>query len=174
VRSTARCLSCTHTNTHTLSHVHTKMSECKYTHTFFKDLNGWKVVFMCVCMFLCFFITIFIHFVFCHCPNLSADKYTSLRARSHQMRLSKMLWYGAFLIFSRFSGAVKSLNILNFKCRSSMSHSANAANRIKQEAGFRSCFPDENLILAVFNSEELYNSKSKRYSNSLLLGRKCN
>jgi len=42
-----------------------------------------------------------------------------------------------------------------------MSHSAKAANRIKQEAGFPSCFPDETLILAVFNNEELYNSKSK-------------
>jgi len=52
-----------------------------------------------------------------------------------------------------------------------MSHSAKAANRIKQEAGFPSCFPDE---AAVFNSEELYNSKSKHDSNSLLLSRKCN
>jgi len=70
------------------------------------------------------------------------------------------------VFFLRFSGAVKSLNILNFKRvarrrggaeahRSSMSHSANAANRIKQEAGLPSCFPDENLILAVFNYEEL-------------------
>jgi len=41
----------------------------------------------------------------------------------------------------------------------------NAANRIKQEAGFPSCFPDENLILVVFNYEALYNSKSKHNSN---------
>jgi len=40
-----------------------------------------------------------------------------------------------------------------------------AANLIKQEAGFPACFPDENLMLAVFNYEELYNSKSKHYSN---------
>jgi len=46
-----------------------------------------------------------------------------------------------------------------------MSNSANAANRIKQEAGFPSCFPEENLILAVFNDEELYNPKSKHDSN---------
>ncbi|TNN70185.1 hypothetical protein EYF80_019556 [Liparis tanakae] len=45
-----------------------------------------------------------------------------------------------------------SFNILNFKRRSSMSHSAKAANRIKQEAGFPSCFPDET---AVFNYEEI-------------------
>ncbi|TNN53648.1 hypothetical protein EYF80_036156 [Liparis tanakae] len=31
------------------------------------------------------------------------------------------------------------------------SRSPKAANRIKQEAGFPSCFPDETLILAVFN-----------------------
>jgi len=55
-----------------------------------------------------------------------------------------------------------------------MSHSAKAANRIKQEAGFRSCLPAETLILAVFNYEELYNSKSKHDSNWLLLSRKCN
>jgi len=49
-----------------------------------------------------------------------------------------------------------------------------AANGIKQEAGFPSCFPDENLILAVFNYEELYNSKWKHDSSWLPLGRKCN
>jgi len=48
---------------------------------------------------------------------------------------------------------------------SSMSNSAKAANRIKQEAGFPSSFPDEIFILAVFNFEELYNSKSKHNSN---------
>jgi len=44
----------------------------------------------------------------------------------------------------------------------SMSHSAKAANQIKQEAGFHSCFPDETV---EFNYEELYNSKSKHYFN---------
>jgi len=46
-----------------------------------------------------------------------------------------------------------------------MSHSAMAANRIKQEAGFPSRFPDDNLIFAVFNAEDLYNSKSRHDSN---------
>jgi len=82
---------------------------------------------------------------------------------------------GAF--FDLFSGPLKSLNILNFKrearrCTAHQCHKA--ANRIKQEAGFPSCFPDETLILAVFIYEELYHSKSKHYSNWLLLSRKCN
>jgi len=47
-----------------------------------------------------------------------------------------------------------------------MSHSAKAANRIKQEAGFPFCFPDET---AVLNYEEPYNSESKHDSKWLLL-----
>jgi len=55
-----------------------------------------------------------------------------------------------------------------------LSRRPKAANRIKQEAqgsqsdqarGFPSCFPDENLILAVFNYEDLYNSKWKQDSS---------
>ncbi|TNN41427.1 hypothetical protein EYF80_048412 [Liparis tanakae] len=57
----------------------------------------------------------------------------------------------------------------NTEHRSSMSHSANAANRIKQEAGFPSRFPDDNLILAGFNDKELYNPKSKHDSSRLPL-----
>jgi len=45
----------------------------------------------------------------------------------------KTMTHGVF--FSRFSGALKSYNIPNFKLlRASMSHWAKAANRIKQEA----------------------------------------